>query len=197
MLLGLGTSSNAGTAFALPAVVLLAVVAAAGAASLPWAHLRRGLLVLPVVALVALLLPSAPATAGGHPLWISGTPAREQVDQALGCRCRADRADDLNAAITAAVGTQRLLILRGDAVVNPESLRFFAGEQGRALDIVGPAADPLADLTGIDWVLAGGTAAPYFGVDLPAADARLSTLGTAVLDVRLSAANTVVLYRLP
>ena len=208
-LLFLGTSSNAGTAFALPFVVLMAVVGTAGSAML----VRGGTLPVRlafwtvtsaclVLSVVAVFLPNRPSEVDGRQLWLSGTPARAQYEQALGCPCRLPDATELNERIYQRIGHRRMLVLRDDAIVNPESLRFLGQTRGGPVDLIAPAGgdtalDP-ALLETVDFALAGQTAAPYHAVDLAGAEATLEANGfRRVITDRLSPANVVVLWAAP
>lgn len=189
-LLLLGTSSNAGTAFGLPAVVLLAAVGATGLARLRAVGVAAAIGALTVA--VAVFIQTTPPTVDRHPLWLSGTPGTAQADAALGCTCAPKDLPALNRSVVDLTAGQPVLILRADAVLNPESLRF-AGP----IDLRGPSG-PLdaAAVQGIPFVLAGTTNASYLGTDLGSAPAALTTLGyQPVLSRQLSATNAVVLYR--
>jgi hypothetical protein len=208
-LLFLGTSSNAGTAFALPFVVLMAVVGTAGSAmlvrgrALPlrvaiWTVTSAGL----VLSVVAVFLPDPPSQVDHRQLWLSGTPARAQYEQALGCGCPLPDATELNKRIYQQIGHRPTLVLRDDAIVNPESLRFLGQTRDDPVDLIAPAGgDPTLDpalLETVDFALAGQTAAPYHAVDLAAAEAVLEANGfRRVITERLSPANVVELWAAP
>ena len=186
----LGTSSNAGTAFGLPAVALLSAVAAAGLVRLRPLSLAGAAIALALI--VGVFVESTPPTLDRHPLWLSGTPGTAQADAALGCRCIPSELPALNRSVVDLAAGQAVLILRADAVLNPESLRF-AGN----IDLRGPAG-PLdaTAVEGIPFVLAGSTGASYLGTDLASAAATLVSLGfEPVLTRQLSPTNSVVLYR--
>ena len=80
---GLVTSSNAGTAFALPVTVLMALVVLSAAA-------RGGRLLLMMaqgvvgLSLLVLLLPVDARFAGSQALWLSGSPGLSEARSALG-----------------------------------------------------------------------------------------------------------------
>ena len=186
----LGTSSNTGTAFGLPAVVLLASVATAGLARLRATSLAAAAAALALV--VGVFVQTTPPTVDRHPLWLSGTPGTAQADAALGCVCVPDDLPGLNRSVVDLTAGQPVLILRADALLNPESLRF-AGP----IDLRGPDG-PLdaTAVTGIPFVLAGTTNGSYLGTDLASAPATLTSLGfEPVLTRQLSPTNAVVLYR--
>jgi hypothetical protein len=208
-LLLLGTSSNAGTGFALPFVVLMAVVGTAGSSMLlRGQHLAvRGALagVITIgllLSVVAVFLPNSPPVLESRQLWLSGTPVRAQYEQALGCRCPLPDAGRLNERIYALIGSRRVLILRDDAIINPESLRFLGQVRRRPVDLTAQAGgasvlDP-AQLKTVAFALAGRTAGPYHAVDLVGAEALLESNGFhRVFTRRLSASNEVVLWAAP
>lgn len=207
-MVGLGSSSNAGTAFALPMELLAATLGLAVVGQLRWSWVRRPLAVsvtLAALASTAAVFRTAPpqTTEAGRPLWLSGLPVRQQYEQALACRCPLPDAEQLNAEVYRVVSDGLLLVLRDDALVNPETLRFLAyRDGGRTAELTAPAGtDPALDpaiLRGVDYVLAGRTAGPYHAVDLAGAEAVLRTAGfTPVLDRRLSDANQVVIWAAP
>jgi len=193
----------------LPFAVLMAVVGTAGSAML-----FRGSAV-PVrlafwtvtsaclaLSVVAVFLPDRPTQVDGRQLWLSGTPVLAQYEQALGCPCRFPDAKELNERVYEQIGNRRMLILRDDAIVNPESLRFLGQTRDDLVDLIAPAGgdtalDP-ALLQTVDFALAGRTAAPYHAVDLAGAEATLEASGfRPVLTRRLSADNVVVLWAAP
>lgn len=159
----LATSSNAGTAFALPFVVLGACAALAGAARLR-APLWSGALaacvaavVLPALAMLG-VLPAA--SVAGQPLWNERIPSFAQARAALGCSsCEAPDTDDLHRDVARIVGGAPTLVARADAVLNPEGLRHFG-----AVRIAAPATAGTVtarDLAGVRSVISGATWAPY------------------------------------
>jgi hypothetical protein len=210
-MLGLGTSSNSGTAFALPFVVLLATLAACGYVDLTqddelgvgarWAGLGASALVASFT-VGAVLVAHVPPAVRGVPLWLSGTPVRGQVQQALGCACPVPDGTQLNARLYALTNGQPVLTVRDDAIINPFSLRYQARVEGKELNLSGPPAgatllDPQL-LKGIGFVVAGTTAGPYLRVDPALAQQTLTGLGwTPVLREQLSPNNTVILYKAP
>jgi hypothetical protein len=201
----LGTSSNSGTAFALPYVVLMSVVGVAGVAR----ALDRTFLPLRVLlgsatavglalSTVAVFSDGQPSTWGHRQLWLSGTPARAQFESALGCTsCALPDAGSLNRRVYAVIGKQPTVILRDDALVNPESLRFLGEQADAPVDLAAPpgaALDP-ALLKTASFAIGGHTAAPYLGVDLNSTDAVLKAAGFCpVLTEQLSPANSLVLW---
>jgi hypothetical protein len=204
----LGTSSNAGTAFALPMFVMAACAGVAVATSaLRDADRRRrfGAVVaggvLLFVTVGAVFLSGPPPAISGRRLWLSETPVRSQVEAAMGCDCALPDQARLNEDIYAVIGGQRTLVLRDDAVVNPESLRFVGRRQGVQVDLLAPGGGALRDRTllrTVRYVLAGKTAAPYLTVDLARADQLLDRAGfRVVLERSLSPSNRVVVYAAP
>jgi hypothetical protein len=204
----LGTSSNAGTAFALPMFVLAAGVGVAVATSvLRDADRRRrfgavlagGVLLLVTVG--AVFLPEPPPAISGRRLWLSETPVRSQVKAALGCHCALPDQARINEDISDVIGDQPTLLLRDDAVVNAESLRFAGRRRGVPVDLVAPAGGPLPDrnlLASVRYVLAGTTAVPYLGIDLGRAAELLDEAGfRVVLELNLSPSNRVAVYAAP
>lgn len=204
-MLALGTSSNAGTAFAMPYVVLMAALGVAGIAlhlEGRWLPVRTVLALLTVAGLgvstFAVFSDSQPDRWGPRQLWLSGTPARAQVESALGCTdCALPDADRVNREIFARIGTAPTAILRADALVNPESLRFLGAEADTPVTLTAPAGSTLeaGTLAVVRFAVGGRTAAPYLGVNLPGADTALTAAGfCVVLTEQLSEANSVVLW---
>lgn len=212
-MVGLGTSTNAGTAFALPYVVLAAAVGVAGwHLALPtgermvfWTRAAAAIAIGGLISFTTtqVLIPQAPPTWRGHQLWLSGTPARAQLEQALGCSpgCRLPDAAELNARVVSVIRGAPTLILRDDALINPESLRFRGEVTGIRVDLTAqPTPGPVnpSSLTGVDFALAGSTLGPYQAIDLTGADTVLRTHGWCeALAVRLSPGNTVELWASP
>ncbi|MFN2537571.1 MAG: glycosyltransferase 87 family protein [Mycobacteriales bacterium] len=193
----LGTSSNAGTAFALPFEVLAVVIAVAGLRSL----IGRAVLALAgvavAVAATAVFTSDAPSAWHGHELWLAGIPARAQQQAALGCRCALPDVAELNRDVYDLIGTAPTLILRDDAMVNPESLRWLAQLDRKDLQLAAPpgATVDAGQLAATEYVLAGSTPAPYLGVNLAAAEQALPGAGFhKVFTRRLSAASTVEVW---
>jgi hypothetical protein len=209
-MLFLGTSTNAGTAFALPFFVLGCVTGIAG-----WrlALQERALVVrlatgTAVVALIGftttqVLIPQTPPTWRTHQDWLSGTPARAQFEQALGCSssCTFPKSGEINARVVTLIGQAPTLILRDDAIVNPESLRYRGLVTGVNVDLIAPAGPgPLAptSLSGADFAIAGLTPAPYLATDLGGADSVLRAHGwCSALDLRLSPSNLLEIWASP
>ena len=209
-MLFLGTSTNSGTAFALPFFVLGSAVGVAGWGSgLQHRAVAVRLAAATVVVLligfttVQVVIRQSPPTWGRHQVWLSGTPARAQFEQALGCTssCSLPNASDVNARIVTLIGSAPTLILRGDAVVNPESLRYRGLVTGVAVDLTAQAAPGTlvpASLSGVDFAIAGSTPAPYLASDLGSADSVLRVRGWCdALKFRLSTSNLVEIWASP
>ena len=195
VLVGLASSSNPGTAFELPALVLLAVVAASAVQSR-----RAGLVVMSVV--IATLAGQYGALGnpaiGGRPLWVQSYPGREQALAALGLRTSLQPFQSLNASVARELIGRRTLLIRDDALLNATSLTF--GAQAEALTLTSPpfGATHLqpADLPNVDAVIAGSTRVPYHGGFRPRqVEAVLIGSGFHIRNTyRLSPDNTVVLW---
>jgi hypothetical protein len=194
----LATSSNAGTAFALPFVVLGAC-AAAGVLRHLAPPLQRAamagcaaVVAVPALALVGIV---PEASVAGQPLWRHGIPAWEQGRAALACeRCALPDSDALNRDVLRVIGDRPTLIVRADALLNPNGLRHLGPAQISAPAAPGRVAE--SDLATARFVIAGETPGPY----LPPVDpAQLSQALTAagfrpVLRRRLGTYNTIVVW---
>jgi hypothetical protein len=175
-LLFLGTSSNRGTAFALPLVVVATLAALT-------VFQRRAVIFAAVASTataVALLGVASPVVAG-RALWLHQLPVEAEVDGSLGCDCAAVVPDDLLKTVVSRVGPGRLLVLRDDAVINMSGLVYTARvTRGLSLATVAYGATELrsTDLDGADAVLSGRTLGPYHAtLDLDGADALLVARG--------------------
>jgi hypothetical protein len=199
----LATSANSGTGFALPFVVL-------GCAAAAWGVERIATsmrIVVRAAVIVSLLLPAlalldliGPAEVGGRPLWQVGTPGLSQAQLALGCRCAPPDSDALARRVVRVVGDDPVFIARSDALLNPQSLRFEAANEGHIVDLIPPAADGTvtrAQLSQVRFVLAGATPLPYGGAN---GFQLLNELNgfrvTPVLEIGLSPVNSVQLLRI-
>ncbi len=194
----LATSSNAGTAFALPFVVLGACAAVAVVRHLaPW--LQRAamagsaaVVVVPALALVGIL---PDASIAGQPLWREGIPAWEQGRAALACeRCGLPDSDALNHDVLRVIGDRPTLMVRADALLNPNGLRYLGPAQISAPAVPGTVSE--SDLATARFVIAGGTLAPY----LPPVDPTELTAALRaarfrpVLRLDLATYNTIVVW---
>jgi hypothetical protein len=196
----LATSDNSGTGFALPFFVLACCVAAWGMArvSSRWRvavlTVTLASLVLPTLALLDL---AGTARIAGRPLWLVATPGIQEARAALGCRCSPPDSGKLAEQVMQVVGDHPLLVVRNDALVNPQSLRFAAGRAGLTAAITPPPADGIVtgrQLSAVRYVLVGFSPAPYLHVNGPELLRRLSDLrARPVLSLQLSAINTVLL----
>jgi hypothetical protein len=194
-LAGLATSSNLGTAFALP-VTALAAVAAATAVR----RVETGAAVL-AVALAATLgqfgvLPGT--TVADLPLWVEAYPGRGQAFTSLGGEHDLAVARRANAQVVANVRDSTVLLVRDDALLNAQSLAARlhpADHVTLGVAPFGATALSDADLAGTDVVVAGRTLGPYHP-GLVAVDDRLRAAGfTPYLRIVLSDRNEVVLWR--
>jgi len=159
----LATSSNAGTAFALPFVVLGACAAAATVR-----HVRKpartavvalcaAAVAIPALALVEVV---PDASLAGQPLWREGIPAWEQARTALACAdCDPPDSDALNRRVLGVIGDSPTLIVRDDALLNPNGLRHLGPAQISAPAT--PGSVSRRDLTLNRFVIAGLTPAPF------------------------------------
>jgi hypothetical protein len=159
----LATTSNAGTAFALPFVVLGACAAVTALRRLR-SPLRpaavaacAAAVAIPLLALVEVV---PDASLAGQPLWRGGIPAWEQGRTALFCDdCDLPDTDALNRDVLREIGDRPTLMVRSDAVLNPNGLRHLGPAQISAAPIAGKVRD--SDLAPASFVIAGHTAAPY------------------------------------
>jgi hypothetical protein len=163
----LGSSSNNGTAFALPFVVLSACAAAAGVL-----HMRNPVraaviggsaaaLVAPLLALVGVV---PKVSVNGRPLWQERTPAIQEAWDALGCHCRLPDTDALSREVLDVIGRQPTLIGRDDAVLNPQGLRYNAAERNSLASLAAPPDGRTVTpglLSSVRYVLSGTTFGPY------------------------------------
>jgi hypothetical protein len=195
------TSSNLGTAFALPFVALGACAAAS-----TLRHLRgpprvaalaacAAAVTIPALAVVEIV---PEASLAGQPLWQHGIPAWEQARTALDCDdCDAPDTDDLNREVARVIGDDPALIVRVDAVLNPNGLRHLGASGLSAPANAGTLG--ASELAGTRFVIAGETPAPYlFPVDPDQATATLRDAGfRPLLRRRLSPSNAVVVWAAP
>ena len=194
----LATSSNAGTAFALPLVVL---AACAGVASLRHARpkVRSAAVVVWTLALVigvlGVLRVVPEASVADQPLWREGIPGWEQARTALACeRCDVPDSDRLNREVLRRIGREPTLILRADALLNPNGLRDVGNAMLSAA--TQPGTVTARDLAASRHVITGATPAPYLPPPNPLeARAALMLAGfERVLERRISSRNTVEVW---
>ncbi|MEY2591839.1 MAG: hypothetical protein QOJ67_3823 [Acidimicrobiaceae bacterium] len=188
-ILALATSSNSGTAFALPFVAVAACVAASVVTRGP-----RPMLIVAVVLVATLVLPSSSLGGRRHPLWLSGTPAEMQAQGALGCDCVVDT-DVLNREVLDHV-VGRTLVVRDDAVVNLNVMGFLREDVVLLTPPYGARSVSSALLASVETVVTGSTAAPYHSaIDFKNLDPELRSAGFTLLwERRLSPANDVVVW---
>ena len=166
-LLLLGTSRNEGTAFALPFVVLLCCSAVWGIGRM--ARPFRGIvatccvasLVVPALALVDV---GEPARVAGRELWQVGTPGLVQARSVLGCDCTPPDTDAVSDRVLRVVGERPFLILRADAILNVNSLRYEAERHGSVAKLFVPAGGrslSARELSEADYVVTGATRGSY------------------------------------
>jgi hypothetical protein len=194
----LATSSNAGTAFALPFVVLGAC-AAVGVLRHLAPRLQRAamagcaaVVAVPALALVGIL---PDASVAGQPLWRHGIPAWEQGRAALACeRCALPDSDALNRDVLRVVRDRPTLMVRADALLNPNGLRYLGPAQISAPAVPGMVSE--SDLAMARFVIAGETPAPYLPpVDPTQLSQALRDAGfRPALRRRLAPYNTIVVW---
>jgi hypothetical protein len=197
VLIGLASSSNQGTAFELPALALLAMVAAT-AVSARWMSVVVAVVVVSALAGQYGLLPNT--TIEGRAAWVETYPGREQAFDALGGALPLAQVRRLNTEVADTLSGRRVVILRDDALLNVNSL-VAASPSSSVTIVVGPAfgetrLDP-RDLANVDAVIAGTTAAPYHAVlhQPRRVDAVLASAGFHIgRSMQLSADNTVVIW---
>jgi hypothetical protein len=159
----LATSSNAGTAFALPFVVLGACAAVPALRQLRTPVRSAAIAVCAVaVAIPALALVEIvpEASLAGQPLWRQGIPGWEQARAALACDdCDIPDSDALNHDVLRVIGDGPTLIVRDDALLNPNGLRDLGPAQISAPSTPGTVSE--SDLATARFVIAGQTPASY------------------------------------
>jgi hypothetical protein len=194
----LATSSNAGTAFALPFVVLGACAAVAVLRNLAPPLQRVALagsaaiVAVPLLALVGIV---PDASVAGQPLWHRGIPAWEQGRTALVCEaCGLPDSDALNRDVLRVIGDRPTLMVRADALLNPNGLRYVGPAQISAPAVPGTVSE--SDLARARFVIAGATLAPYIppvdGTQLT--EALRAARFRPVLRRDLAAFNTIVVW---
>jgi hypothetical protein len=167
MFMGLATSSNAGTGFALPVLVLVACAAVWAVAGL--SKRRHGLIAavtgaVVVVSALGVFDVIGPTRVDGRPLWLTGTPGMNQARSALGCRCELPDTERLGDDVVAVIGERPTMLTRADAVLNAESLRYSGRRSDLQVSLVPapPDGKPAPrDLASVDYVIAGSSLAPY------------------------------------
>lgn len=193
----LATSSNAGTAFALPLVVLAACVAASGLPLLgPRARAAAIAACAAAVALptLALLRVMPEVSVAGQPLWSKGIPAWQQARVALACAdCPIPDSDELTEDVVDVVGSRPTLIVRADALLHPNGLRRH-GATIAAPTV--PGVVSAADLAAHRFVITGSTPAPYLPPANPfALDRLLRRAGFRPVLLRsLAPENTIAVW---
>jgi hypothetical protein len=202
---GLATSSNPGTGFALPVLVVVACAAVWAVAGLRgyWrAAIGAASCAVVVVSALALFEVVGPAHIDGRPLWSIGTPGIDQARSALGCRCELPDTERLSDAVVALIGERPTLLARDDAILNAESLRYRGGLSNRQVSLVPVPPNGKTtprDLARIDYVVTGSSLGPYHAnVDGVALLLSLRAEGfRRVLDRRLSRFNIVTVWARP
>jgi hypothetical protein len=197
----LATSSNAGTAFALPFVVLGACVAAAALRHVvtPFRSAAVAACAAAVVIPGLAILEIVPeASLAGQPLWRQGIPAWEQARTALACdNCDPPDSDALNREVLRAIGDRPTLMVRADALLNPNGLRHLGRAKISAPTTPGRVSE--SDLAVTRFVIAGQTPAPYLPhVDSVQLDGTLrSAEFRPVLRRALGPHNVIVIWSRP
>ena len=194
----LATSSNKGTAFALPFVVLGACAGLGGMRDLR-PPVRKAAIAACAVAVaipaLALVRVVPGVTVADQPLWHEGIPAWEQGETALRCDgCDLPDTDALNRDVARVIGRDPTLMMRIDAVLNPNGLRY---RRARIFPPATPGVVTRRELAGRRFVIAGDTPAPYAAPPLDRArfEATLRDAGyRPVLQRRLAPANTVEVW---
>ena len=194
----LATSSNAGTAFALPFVVLGACAVLGVLRHLAPALQRAAtagaavVVAVPALALVGIV---PDASLAGQPLWQHGIPAWQQGRSALACEsCGLPDSDALNRDVLRVIGDRPTLMVRADALLNPNGLRYVGPAKISAPATPGRVSE--SDLARVRFVIAGATLAPYLTpVDATQlTEALRAARFRAVLRLDLAAFNTIVVW---
>lgn len=159
-LLILSTSSNVGTAFGLPVVVVSIVLCGAVLGQLPELVRRWALVPLAAVVIVGLVFQFTSSISS----WFPGPPYRVQVAQAGGT----SRTDVglITSQVADAVGLSRTLLVHNDSIVNQNGLQWARGTQtGVLIPAPGLAgtASAISYLPYVSTVITGSSAAPFFG----------------------------------
>jgi len=117
-----------------------------------------------VVPALALMDVAGPARVAGRELWQVGTPGLAQARSALRCDCAPPDTDVLSDRVLRVVGERPFLVLRADALLNVNSLRYSAQRHGSVAKLLVPTAGrPLSarQLSEVDYVVTGATPSPY------------------------------------
>jgi hypothetical protein len=198
----LSTSTNRGTAFALPLVVLLACAAAPGLAQMR-PRVRRvalgGSFAVLGVSLVGLFGVVPETEVGDRALWNDALPGVQQARQVMPCDdCDPPDSDRVASDVLDVIGDRPTLIVREDALVNSNGLRFVATERDSAVKLSAPAGVPVPDtqLASVEAVVTGFTLGPYQGgIDLAALERQLRAAGfRSVFTRQLGELNTVAIW---
>jgi len=122
-LLILSTSSNPGTAFGLPVVVVVIVLCGAVLGQFPMLVLRWAMVPLAGVVIVGLVFQFTSSTSN----WLPGPPYRLQVVEAGGT----SRTDVglITSQVADAIGRARTVLVRNDPIVNENGLHWERGTQ--------------------------------------------------------------------
>lgn len=190
-LVALATSSNPGTAFALPLVVIGACIAASLCKPRTWPAL-----VVAVLLAGSVVLPTSSLYVDEYAVWLSGTPGAEQAEGALGCACHVDDIEGLNREVLEQM-VAPTLVVRDDALVNINSMIFLHPELALVTLDYGARSVPSDLLAKARTVVTGSTAGPYHvHFDFEALNGELRAAGfTRAWQRQLSPANDIVVWR--
>jgi hypothetical protein len=202
----LSTSTNLGTAFALPFVVLLACAGAAAVARLRprmrTVAVAASFIVLGV-SLLGLFGVVPDAEVDDRALWNEALPGVQQARQVMTCDdCSPPDSEWLAGEVLDTIGDRPALITREDALLNASGLRWVASDRESTANLSAPAGFgtvPDAQLAGVDHVVTGLTLGRYqVGVDQSRLDARMRAAGfRPVYERRLASLNSVVIWGRP
>ncbi len=156
----LSTSSNVGTAFGLPVVVVAIVLCGAVLGQFPTLATRSALAALAGVVLVGLAFQFTSSTSS----WLPGPPYRLQVVYAGGTS-RTD-VSLITSQVADAVGQDRTILVHDDAILNENGLQWARGSQtGVLIPPVGRAgtAGVISYLPHATALITGTSSTAYFG----------------------------------
>jgi hypothetical protein len=156
----LSTSSNVGTAFGLPAIVIVIVLCGAILGQLPQQVLRWAFAPLGGVVIVGLVFQFTASVNN----WFPGPPYRVQVVEAGGTG-RTD-VELITTQVADAVGLSRTLLVHNDPIVNENGLQWARGTQtGVLTPAPGQAgtASAISSLPHVSTLITGTSKAPFFG----------------------------------
>ena len=195
-MLCLASSSNAGTAFALPLISLFALISMNVLRQMQVVkRIGVGLLIF---TFIFLMFGVGSPMLNGIPLWVSSLPSEEAHRAALGGSYKASP-EMLSLDVLALINNTQTLVLRDDDILNINTLQYFAQKPG-ATNLVTPSyarnyLDP-QDLVGSQFVVSGRSPVTLHDtINLESTDAVLRRAGFHIIFARtLSPVNRLDLW---